>query len=127
MTFDDYNYKMLNEIIFEVVISTIQSDDQSPDSINSSRDHGDEHDRRSHQDQDDRIRDEEKTQRKIFSQEQITDIKQLQAKDVFMDLQSARDEALIDKDKKKNLVDLDGILNTMANELRKQVRRKRTP
>ena len=127
MTFDDYNYKMLNEIIFEVVISTIQSDDQSPDSINSSRDHGDENDRRSHQDQDDRIRDEEKTQRKIFSQEQITDIKQLQAKDVFMDLQSARDEALIDKDKKKNLVDLDGILNTMANELRKQVRRKRTP
>jgi hypothetical protein len=36
-----------------------------------------------------------------------------------MDLKSARDEALIDKDKKKNLVDLDGILNTMANELRK--------
>ncbi len=127
MTFDDYNYKMLNEIIFEVVISTIQSDEQSHDSINSSRDHENENDRRSHQDQDDRIRDEEKTQRKIFSQEQITDIKQLQAKDVFMDLKSARDETLIDKDKKKNLVDLDGILNTMANELRKQVRRKRTP
>ena len=127
MTFDDYNYKMLNEIIFEVVISTIQSDEQSHDSINSSRDHENDHDRRSHQDQDDRIRDEEKTQRKIFSQDQITDIKQLQAKDVFMDLKSARDEALIDKDKKKNLVDLDGILNTMANELRKQVRRKRTP
>jgi len=104
MSFDDYNYGLLNDYIFNVVKSTLQSEDQSDASSFRVEDLDE-----SPVDEREIVAEMEERERrhKLFNKDQIFDILVKQNTDVFDELVGIKNVSAIDNLKQKNLVNLD--------------------
>eukprot|EP00347_Sterkiella_histriomuscorum_P014287 403361452 len=131
MSFDDYNYGLLNDFIFNAIRSTIQSDDRSS---NSSFKIDDEDDDLVLKQQPQKIQTPSNLlfghqqtikPKKLFNREQISNIVYNQKKDVFEDLIHTRIESTIENLQQKNFIDLDLLVGTMITTEQAKNRRFR--
>eukprot|EP00347_Sterkiella_histriomuscorum_P014023 403362455 len=114
MSFDDYNYKLVNEAVFNVQGSTFQSDDDissisSDDEENSQFDPNLEHNKLRQQ-----IMNGKRKQ--LFNKNQIEEIIENQNKDTFEKLVQVRHETTIDNLNSQNFVDLNEVVSKMMQD-----------